>query len=290
MGACADGVAGVRCFEDLIAWQLCAQLRDELHTLTAKGSGARDFSFRDQIRRSSRSSPSNLAEGFGRFNSREFAQFANTAKASIAETQNHIKFGRQHEYLSEADYERVWKLSCRAMKATTNLFKYLASCRQRPNFRPTAHILGANVAKAPRGAKPPNPESQCPPSLLKAAVRAAKTDRQLVVDQLAVAPGQDGWAAGQTRPVLLAPAGRESPDPASVRVDTQADLGVTGPDRLTDDGDARPSGPREGATRERCPSNVGGGVFGGRNSGRHGGGVRCDPGDKNIRSGEVEQV
>jgi hypothetical protein len=38
------------------------------------------------------------------------------------------------------------------------------------------------------------------------------------------------------------------------------------------------------------PRNVGGGVFVGRKSGRHGGVVTCDRGDKNIRSGEVEQV
>ena len=42
-----------------------------------------------------------------------------------------------------------------------------------------------------------------------------------------------GWAAGQARPVLLVDVGRESSDAAAVRVDAPADLGVTGPDRLT---------------------------------------------------------
>lgn len=63
------------------------------------------------------------------------------------------------------------------------------------------------------------------------------------------------WAAGQTREVLLAPAGREPLDPTPVRVDAPADLGAACADRLMGDGRKRPAGPREGATREGCPRN-----------------------------------
>jgi hypothetical protein len=59
--------------------------------------------------------------------------------------------------------------------------------------------------------------------------------------------------------------------------DAPADLGAPGADRLTDDGGRRPSGRREGARRERCLKNVGGGVFVGRNAGRHGGGREVRP-------------
>jgi hypothetical protein len=81
----------------------------------------------------------------------------------------------------------------------------------------------------------------------------------------------------QARPLLLAAAGRESPDAPLIRVDAPADLGAPGADRLTDDGGRRPSGRREGAIRERCPRNVGSGVFVGRNSGRHSGGREVRP-------------
>ena len=56
--------------------------------------------------------------------------------------------------------------------------------------------------------------------------RATKTNRQLVTNQPAAAPRQDGWAAGETRSVLLAPAGREPPDSVAVRVDAPADRGA----------------------------------------------------------------
>jgi hypothetical protein len=66
-----------------------------------------------------------------------------------------------------------------------------------------------------------------------AAAGAAKADRQLVIDQPATAPRQDGWPAGQTRPLLLAAVGGESSDAAAVRCDAPADLGAARGDRLT---------------------------------------------------------
>jgi hypothetical protein len=66
-----------------------------------------------------------------------------------------------------------------------------------------------------------------------AAARTAETDRQLVVDQPAAAPRQDGWAARETCPQLLAPPRREPPDPTFVRVDARADLGLADAGRLT---------------------------------------------------------
>jgi hypothetical protein len=117
-----------------------------------------------------------------------------------------------------------------------------------------------------------------------APTRATKTNRQLVADQAAAAPRQDGWAAGQTLTVLLAPAGREPPDAAAVRVDAPADRGAARADRLTGHGRSRPSRRREGATWETCRRTAGGGEFGGRNSRRRGGLTRRDPGDQNIRA------
>ena len=123
-----------------------------------------------------------------------------------------------------------------------------------------------------------------------ATTGAATAHRELVVDQPAAAPRQDGWTPRKTRAVLLAAAGREPPDPPPVRVDASADLGVTDPDRLTGEGRRGPAGEQ---------------------SEQHGKGVRemwavvsssaaiqvvtawgvtCDPDDKNIRTGEVKQV
>src|SRR5450759_823082 len=69
-----------------------------------------------------------------------------------------------------------------------------------------------------------------------AAARPADADRHVVADQPSATPRQDGWAAGHARPLLLAPAGREPPDPTPVRGDAPADLGAARADRLTGGG------------------------------------------------------
>ena len=58
--------------------------------------------------------------------------------------------------------------------------------------------------------------------------------------QSPAAPRQDGWAAGETRSLLLAPAGGEPSDAAAVRGDAPADLGAARTGRLTADGVTRP--------------------------------------------------
>jgi hypothetical protein len=66
------------------------------------------------------------------------------------------------------------------------------------------------------------------PRELVAATRAAGANRGLVAHQSPAAHRQDGWAAGQARPVLLVDVGRESSDAAAVRGDAPADLGAPG--------------------------------------------------------------
>ena len=72
-----------------------------------------------------------------------------------------------------------------------------------------------------------------------------KKIEQLVVDQLATAAGENGWAVGEACPLLLAPAGRRPSDAAGVRGDSAADMGDTPAERI-----AR-SGGRENRLKER---------------------------------------
>ena len=56
-----------------------------------------------------------------------------------------------------------------------------------------------------------------------AAARAADAHRPLVAHQPAAAPRQDRRALGEACPLLLAAAGRESPDPTAVRIDASSE-------------------------------------------------------------------
>jgi four helix bundle protein len=115
-------------FEELDCWQLASELSDECYRMTEVGRVARDFKFRNQIRGSSASAPSNIAEGFGRYYPKENVPYVNTAKASLEETQNHLLHGQRRRYWRQEDFEKAWTLSKRALGATLRYLHYLETC------------------------------------------------------------------------------------------------------------------------------------------------------------------
>ncbi|MDQ3168698.1 MAG: four helix bundle protein [Acidobacteriota bacterium] len=81
---------GVRTFKELHAWQAADRLRKSVIAATATGPASRDFRFVDQVRRAANSACANTAEGFGRYQHKEFAQFVSIAKGFLAEVQDHL--------------------------------------------------------------------------------------------------------------------------------------------------------------------------------------------------------
>jgi four helix bundle protein len=67
-------------FEDMEAWRQARVLCGEVYRVSGRGSFIKDFGLRDQIRRSSVSVMSNIAEGFERSGTGEFIQFLAIAK------------------------------------------------------------------------------------------------------------------------------------------------------------------------------------------------------------------
>lgn len=114
---------GARDFQDLLAWQLSYELKCEVVAFTATGHASKDFKYRDQIRASSASAPSNISEGFGRFRAGDFARFLEFARGSLMETQNHLIDGRDRGYLDAALYSRLVHLCRAALKTTTALMR-----------------------------------------------------------------------------------------------------------------------------------------------------------------------
>jgi len=113
----------VRDFRALVCWQLSHELKCEVFDFTNVGQASRDFRHRDQIRDSSASAPSNIAEGFGRFRPTEFAQYLNWARASLMETQDHLIDAHDRGYLSDPLFSRLWSLAAAALRTTTNLMR-----------------------------------------------------------------------------------------------------------------------------------------------------------------------
>jgi four helix bundle protein len=96
-----------------------------VYAITDREKVAKDIRFCQQLRNSARSAPSNIAEGFARFRPAEFAHFLEIARASLTETDNHLKDGLDLRYVSKEECANICRLADRAIGATTRLIVYL---------------------------------------------------------------------------------------------------------------------------------------------------------------------
>jgi four helix bundle protein len=76
--------------EEFDAWQLAWELKEKVHAFTDRLPAAGDSKFCEEIRKSARSAPDNIAEGFFRFNPPDFANFVRVARASLGEVRNQL--------------------------------------------------------------------------------------------------------------------------------------------------------------------------------------------------------
>ena len=112
-------------FTELVAWQLAKQLKQFIYDLTRKPDVRADRRFCEEAIEAARSATRNIAEGFGRYDRKEFAQFLKIALASEFETRDNILDAEMLGYLSRADAQLGLQLSRRAITAATRLRLYL---------------------------------------------------------------------------------------------------------------------------------------------------------------------
>lgn len=118
-------MAGFKSFEEIIAWQKARVATRRVSEVTSKGSLARDFGLRDQIRRSAVSIMANIAEGQGRHSNKEFANFLNIAHGSVAETQSHLYIALDLQYVSADDFRELFDLLGEVARITMSSMKHL---------------------------------------------------------------------------------------------------------------------------------------------------------------------
>lgn len=96
-------------FEHLIAWQKARILTKKIYEITNQGEFARDYGLRDQIRRASVSVMSNIAEGFERFNKKEFHYFLNVGKSFCGEVRSQIYVSYDVGYIGNEKFTEIEK-------------------------------------------------------------------------------------------------------------------------------------------------------------------------------------
>ncbi len=98
-------------FEEMFSWKKARELNKIIYEKTSQPEFQRDFELKNQIRSSSISTMSNIAEGFERDNLKEFRYFMRIAKGSNGEARSQIYTAYDIGYLDEEAYKNCIKLT-----------------------------------------------------------------------------------------------------------------------------------------------------------------------------------
>jgi four helix bundle protein len=93
--------------------------------IVARPNVQRDFKYCDQCKDAARSAASNIAEGFGRFKHKEFAQFLDYSVGSLKELHDLLIDGHLRGHVTQHELTAGIQLSKRAKAACVSLAAYL---------------------------------------------------------------------------------------------------------------------------------------------------------------------
>lgn len=97
----------------------------KIFELTGKEQFSKEFSLKDQIKRSSGSVMDNIAEGFDRSSSKDFRRFLFIAKSSVSEVKSQLFRALDQNYITNVEFKDAFGLADETGKLIGGLIKYL---------------------------------------------------------------------------------------------------------------------------------------------------------------------
>ena len=98
----------IKTYKDLLIWQKGIQIVKEVY-LVCKNEIPKEemYGLQSQIKRSSVSIPSNIAEGWGRNYTKSYIQFLNYSRGSLLELETQIIIAKELEFISINSFNRI---------------------------------------------------------------------------------------------------------------------------------------------------------------------------------------
>lgn len=132
-------MAGWKHFREIAAWRYARDLKIRCDEFLERPGVKSRRRLHEQLSDASRSGPSNIAEGFGKFGNKEFARYARIAKGSETEVINHLIDLHDLRLISEDELLVTEHMARRALKAVVGLIRHLESTPDPP--RPPKNAL-----------------------------------------------------------------------------------------------------------------------------------------------------
>ena len=97
----------IKSYKELIVWQKAIKLVKEIFLLTNKFPKSELYGLISQMRRSAVAIPSNIAEGYGRKSSKEYAQFYAIAYGSALELETQIIITKDLDFAPLENFQKA---------------------------------------------------------------------------------------------------------------------------------------------------------------------------------------
>ena len=118
-------MSAIKSYRDLKIWQKGIELVKNVYALTHEFPNHETYALADQLRRSSVSVPSNIAEGQARQHTGEFRQFLYMALGSAAEVDTQITIAHELGYVTELEALDIQQRVTEIRKMTYTLIAHL---------------------------------------------------------------------------------------------------------------------------------------------------------------------
>ncbi|WP_299439864.1 four helix bundle protein [uncultured Aquimarina sp.] len=96
-------------FRDLMIWQKSIELVTQIYSETNRFPKEEQYGLTSQIRRSSISIPSNIAEGYGRTGKNDYLRFLNIAISSLFELQTQLEISKNLNFLKKENFDILFE-------------------------------------------------------------------------------------------------------------------------------------------------------------------------------------
>ena len=101
----------VRSFRDLVVWQKSVDFIEEVYRISAQFPIDERYALTRQIRNAAVSVAGNIAEGSGRFTSRDYLNFISQGRGSLKEAESHLLVAERLEFVTGAGSLRALGLA-----------------------------------------------------------------------------------------------------------------------------------------------------------------------------------
>ncbi|HEX5110560.1 MAG TPA: four helix bundle protein [Vicinamibacterales bacterium] len=120
-------------YREVRAWQRAREFKLAIYRLVKTGVFSGEDNLRKQVSEAAASAPSQVAEGFGRFEPIDNARFVRNGRASLLECQNHLQDAVDRGLIDEATQQELEAMIQAALSEIGGWLDYLQSDEAKQN-------------------------------------------------------------------------------------------------------------------------------------------------------------